>query len=552
MATLQRLPSVAAAEAWLRARGAGALRTDSREVRPGEAFVAWPGWASDGRRYVHDALAAGAVACLVEDEGVEAFGFDDARVASVAGLKAACGPLADAWFDRPSAHLDIVAATGTNGKTSTSCWTAEALARCGRRAGVIGTLGAGELGSAGGIVPTGLTTPDPLTLHRVLAGFVAQGVTACALEASSIGLVEHRLDGVRIDVALYTNFTRDHLDYHGTMDAYWAAKRRLFAWPGLRAAVIDVDDEHGAALAAELRGGALELWTVSAAASRAARRTAGDEAHRALDGEPRLVAGDEARLVAGDAPRLMAGDAPRLVARELRYTPCGLAFEVCEGSRTATLATAIVGEFNVGNLLVVVGALRALGVSLADACAALAHASPVPGRMQRVSGGDVDVVVDYAHTPDALAKVLAALRPLARARGGRLLCLFGCGGNRDATKRPLMGAIAGRDADRVFVTSDNPRDEPPAAILAQILAGVAGRDDVAVIEDRAEAIAAAIGEAQPGDVVLLAGKGHEAYQEAAGARRPFSDLEHARAALARRAGAQGSGAQSSGAQSSGA
>ena len=495
---LQRLHSVHAAEGWLRARGAAALRIDSRGVRAGDAFVAWPGFATDGRRFVRDALAAGAAACLVEDDGVDAFAFDDERVASLAGLKAACGPLADAWFGRPSERLAIVAATGTNGKTSTTCWTAEALARCGRRCGVIGTLGAGEIGSAVGILPTGLTTPDPVTLQGALAGFVADGLVACALEASSIGIVEHRLDGVRIDVALFTNFTRDHLDYHGTMAAYWAAKRALFAWPGLRAAVLDIDDAQGAALAAELAGGALDLWTVSAAAVPLGR--------------------------------------PRLAARSLRYDDGGLAFDVHEGGETATLATTLVGEFNASNLLVVLGALRALGVPLAEAAAALAQAGPLPGRLQRVRGGGIEVVVDYAHTPDALAKVLAALRPLANARGGRLVCLFGCGGNRDATKRPLMGAIAERDADRVFVTSDNPRDERPAAILAQILAGVAGHQDVAVIEDRAEAIATAIAEARAGDVVLLAGKGHEDYQEIGGRRRPFSDVEQARAALARRGG----------------
>ncbi|MFO1293887.1 MAG: UDP-N-acetylmuramoyl-L-alanyl-D-glutamate--2,6-diaminopimelate ligase [Rubrivivax sp.] len=521
MAALQRLASTDAALGWLRARGATALRTDSRRLRAGEAFVAWPGWASDGRRFVPAALAAGAAACLVEDEGVAAFGFDDARVASLNGLKAACGPLADAWFGRPSERLDIVAVTGTNGKTSTACWTAQALARCGRRCGVVGTLGIGEADAAGGLggagsagsagdsVPAGLTTPDPVTLHGALAAFVAQGVAACALEASSIGLAERRLDGLRIDVALFTNFTRDHLDYHGTMAAYWAAKRRLFAWPGLRAAVIDVDDAAGAALADELRGGALDLWTVSSGAASS-----------------------------GAASRSAARAAPRLGARALRYGDAGLAFDVFEGAQSVALRTALVGEFNVANLLVALGALRALGLPLAEAAAALAQASPVPGRLQRLAGAGVEVAVDYAHTPDALAKVLAALRPLARARGGRLVCVFGCGGNRDATKRPLMGAIAERDADRVVLTSDNPRDEAPAAILAQILAGVAGHDEVAVIENRAEAIATAIAEAQAGDVVLLAGKGHEDYQETAGVRRPFSDLDEARAALARRRGAR--------------
>jgi UDP-N-acetylmuramoyl-L-alanyl-D-glutamate--2,6-diaminopimelate ligase len=496
MAALQRLMSADEAVQWLRARGVtgpSGLVTDSRALKAGDAFVAWPGWATDGRRFVRDALAAGAAACLVEDEGVEAHRFDDPRIATLAGLKAATGAIADLWFQRPSAALDVVAVTGTNGKTSSACWIAEALVRAGQRAGIVGTLGIGEPGA---LVATGLTTPDPVTLQRALRGFVDRGLTACAMEASSIGLVEQRLAGTRIGVAVFTNFTRDHLDYHGTMEAYWAAKRRLFDWPGLRAAVVNVDDPQGAALAAELRGSGLDLWTVSRA-----------------------------------APARLAGSA-------LRYGARGLVFDVHDGDSLATLETALVGDYNASNLLGVLGALRALGVPLAAAAQAVAGVSEVPGRLQRLAGGGIEVVVDYAHTPDALAQVLAALRPLAAARGGRLVCLFGCGGNRDATKRPLMGGIAARGADRVVVTSDNPRDEDPAAILAQIVAGIASdgsrRDGVDVIENRAAAIAHAIEGAAPGDVVLLAGKGHEDYQEIAGVKRPFSDLAEARNALARR------------------
>ncbi len=406
-------------------------------------------------------------------------------------LKAAAGALADAYFGAPSRRLSVLASTGTNGKTSTAWWTAQALTSLGRRCGVVGTLGVGEPGQ---VVDTGLTTPDPVTLHGALRSFVDQGFSACALEASSIGLEEHRLDATRIEVAMFTNFTRDHIDYHGSMPAYWAAKRRLFAWPGLRAAVVNTDDEHGAMLADDLRGGGLELWTVS-------------------------------RL----APA-------RLRARDLGYADGGLAFEVAEGEATARVRSTLVGDYNVSNLLVVIGGLRALGVPLADAAAAVSKVTPVPGRLQRVAGSDVDVVVDYAHTPDALEKVLQALRPLAAARGARLWCVFGCGGDRDVTKRPLMGAIAARGADEVVITSDNPRREPPVSILAQILAGVPGHDEVAVIEDRGEAIAHAVGNARRGDVVLIAGKGHEDYQEVAGVRHPFSDLEQARAALQRREG----------------
>ena len=487
---LQHCATPAEAANFLRARVRGALRGDSRQLAAGDGFVAWPGSTQDARRFVGAALQQGAAACLVEREGVEAFGLDDPRIATLHALKSGAGHVADLFYGQPSAQLDVVATTGTNGKTSTTCWVAQALALTGRRCGVIGTLGVGVPG--GPMQDTGLTTPDPVRLHHALRGFVDDGLAACAIEASSIGIVEQRLAGVRIAVAAFTNFTRDHLDFHGTMEAYWAAKRQLFGWPGLRAAVLNVDDEVGASLADELRGAGLELWTCS-----------------------------------------LRGTA-RLAARGLRHTDEGLAFEVLEGAQAAPVHAALIGEFNVANLLVVLGALRALGVPLADAAAVLPALRPVPGRLQPVGEATptlARVLVDYAHTPDALDKVLHALRPLAHARGGRLWCVFGCGGNRDATKRPMMGAIAARLADRVVLTSDNPRDEAPGFILAQILAGVAGHDSVDVIVDRAEAIWHAVRSAAPADVVLLAGKGHEAYQEVAGERRPFADVEVAARAL---------------------
>ena len=486
------------AAVWLAARVAlrdGArLRCDSRALQPGDAFIAWPGQANDGRRFVAAALAAGAAACLVEAEGAAAYGFDDERIAALPALKAATGEIADLCLAQPSAVLDVVATTGTNGKTSTAWWMAQALTRLGRRCGVIGTLGVGEPDQ---LEATGLTTPDPVTLHQAFRGFVDLGFSACALEASSIGIVEQRLNAARIDVALFTNLTRDHLDYHGSMAEYGAAKRRLFTWPGLRAAVINIDDEFGAQLAADLQGSGLDLWTVS-----------------------------------------LRGPA-RLQAQALHYEGQGLAFTLHEGDMQAAVRSTLVGEFNASNLLVVLGGLRAMGVALADAAAVAAQLTSVPGRLQRVHGGNggdhtVEVVVDYAHTPDALAQVLRALRPLASARGGRLWCVFGCGGNRDATKRPLMGAIAAAGADRVVVTSDNPRDEAPQAILAQIVEGFGGMavaGESAVIEDRRAAIVHAVQGALPGDVVLLAGKGHEDYQEVAGVKRPFSDLLEAQAAL---------------------
>ena len=256
-----QLQSAPEAAQWLRAHVIGRLRTDSRAVQAGDGFIAWPGYSTDGRAFVPAALAAGATACLVEAEGAGAFAFDDARVATLPALKAATGAIADDWYGAPSAALQVVAVTGTNGKTSTAWWLAQALAALGQRCGVIGTLGVGEPGA---VEATGLTTPDPVTLHGTLRQFVDLGFAACAMEASSIGLVEHRLDALRIGVAVFTNFTRDHLDYHGSMQAYWAAKRALFDWPGLRGAVLNIDDAQGARLAQELadRKG-LNLWTVS-------------------------------------------------------------------------------------------------------------------------------------------------------------------------------------------------------------------------------------------------------------------------------------------------
>jgi UDP-N-acetylmuramoyl-L-alanyl-D-glutamate--2,6-diaminopimelate ligase len=505
------LDDTAAAARWLRLRlggsagAAGAsigdLCSDSRSIRRGDAFVAWPGLAHDARRFVPDALAAGAAACLVEADRVGAFGFADARIAAVPQLKRRAGPIAAEFYGRPSEGLTVVATTGTNGKTSTAWWLAQALGRLGRRCAAIGTLGIGEPPRAAGgpsaaFQATGLTTPDAVMLQRALHDLVGRGFGAIAIEASSIGLAEHRLDGLAVDVALFTNLTQDHLDYHGTMAEYWAAKRRLFGWPGLKATVINVDDAHGAALAEELRVSGADLWTC------------------ALQRDARLRGG------------------------ALRVEGGGLAFEIEAGQVRLPVRTRLLGAFNASNLLLVIGALRALHVPLEEAVHAAAMATPVPGRMQRVASGAADepeVVVDYAHSPDALDQVLHALRPFARARGGRLWCVFGCGGNRDATKRPLMGAIAARQAERVVLTSDNPRHEAPDFILAQILAGVAGHDEVDVIEDRREAIAYAVGAAAPADVVLIAGKGHEDYQEVAGVRRPFSDVAEALAALRVRA-----------------
>lgn len=476
------LPDVAHALQWLRQRGAGQLRTDSRQVQLGDAFIAWPGASTDGRAHVPDALARGAVACLVEQQGLEAFDMGAAPVAALAGLKAATGPLAAQWYGQASQQLKVLAVTGTNGKTSTAWWLAHALPQC----AMVGTLG---VGVAPHFVSTGMTTPDPVLLQAALAGFVAQGVQHCAMEVSSIGIEEQRLAGVHIDTAIFTNLTQDHLDYHGNMQAYAQAKAALFEWPGLRVAVLNVDDAFGQTLAEQLqqRPG-LDLWTV------AVERPA------------------------------------RLRAVEVHHGAQGLAFTLQEGERRLPMQTALIGQYNISNLLGVLAALRGLGLDLAQAAQLCAHLQPVPGRMQQIALADQPLVaVDYAHTPDALAQALAALRPLARARGGRLWCVFGCGGNRDATKRPLMGQAAEQAADVVLVTSDNPRLEAPETIARDILAGM--RAGTACVLDRAQAIAQAIAQADARDVLLLAGKGHEDYQDIQGVKRPFSDKEQAQQAL---------------------
>ena len=492
---------------WLHSRISGELRTDRRQLKAGDGFIAWPGAASDGRQYVGAALAAGAAACLVEQSGVERFNLEGEAICAYPGLKADAGAIATEYYVHPSRALDVLAVTGTNGKTSTTWWLAQALSHLAGRGragcGLIGTLGVGVPPSSdaladplAGLESTGLTTPDPVLLQRQLRRFVDQGLKACAIEASSIGLVEHRLDGTRIRVALFTNFTQDHLDYHGDMASYWRAKAALFAWPGLQAAVVNVDDEQGDALAQTLGDRGLDLWTVS------------------------------------------RQKPARLRALDLGYDAQGLRFTLAEGDERQLLQTALIGDFNVSNLLGVIAALRSLGTSLQDAVQACRHLSPVPGRMDCLSSpGKPLVVVDYAHTPDALDKALTALRPLTQQRGGQLWCVFGCGGDRDTAKRPMMAAVAEKNADSVVVTSDNPRSEKPEAIIAQILLGLGHSAAVQVQADRALAIRQTLEQAQATDVVLIAGKGHESTQEVAGIKHPFSDKAQALAALASMASA---------------
>lgn len=516
---MQLLRTPAEAAQWLRGRVSGGLTSDSRTVRSGDGFIAWPGAATDGRRFVDAAVRQGVAACLVEQDGLEGFTFLEGSQKSTAAyphLKSATGPIASVFFEAPSQSLEVIAITGTNGKTSTAWWLAQALCSLPKPwslpCALVGTLGIGKPtrapAEAGGesdfgieLVANGLTTPDPVLLQRSLRDFVAQGVKACAIEASSIGLVEHRLAGTRINVAVFTNFTQDHLDYHGSMDAYWRAKESLFAWPGLRTAVINVDDAKGCGLAERLlsadRPASLDIWTFSC-----------------------------------------SGPA-RLQATDIHYDETGLRFSVKEAGDAVQLSTRLIGQYNVSNLLGVIGVMRALGVPLRECALACAALTSVPGRMQCLgeSSGPL-VVVDFAHTPDALEKALEALRPLAETRNGALWCVFGCGGNRDAAKRPLMGALAGRLADHVIVTSDNPRDESVQDIIDQIAAGLRGHRSLAIHADRALAISTAVLHADYRDVVLVAGKGHEDYQEIHGRKMPFSDPVHVAAALKNRLATQ--------------
>lgn len=464
------------------------LAADSRRCAPGVAFFACPGERADGRRFISDAIAQGAAGVLWEAEG---FAWNPAwRVpnAGVPALRQRAGALAHEFYGRPSAALWTCGVTGTNGKTTCTQWIAAALDGAGARCGVIGTLGTGFPGRLEGALNT---TPDALELHRTLAEMRRQDAVAVAMEVSSHGLQQGRVGGVAFDCAVFTNLSHDHLDYHGTMDAYAAAKARLFDTEGLACAVLNLDDVFGAQLAQRLAARGVRTIGTSLVSAPAT--------------------GEFIVATAIDGPRV------RLASSW--------------GEAQATLNA--LGRFNVSNALGVLGALVAQGMAFGDAARCLERLPAVPGRMQRLGGeGTPLVVVDYAHTPDALEQVLRALRPVAEARGGGLVAVFGAGGERDRAKRAPMGAAASRLADRIVLTSDNPRGEDPLAILREIEAGVDAPH--AVEPDRARAIAAAIAAAAPADVVLLAGKGHEATQEIAGRRLPFSDAGAAIAALTRR------------------
>ena len=463
------------------------LTLDSRRVRRGDAFFALRGTHGHGIEFAASAVQRGAQVVLAEAPTVDVAPLD-VPLLWIENLHAQVGEIAARFYERPSESMRMVGVTGTNGKTSCVQLLAQALTLLGHRAASIGTLGAGVHGQ---LREGERTTPDAISVQAMLADFRDAEVSHVAMEVSSHALEQGRVGAVDFEVAAFTNLTRDHLDYHGSMEAYGAAKAKLFAWPGLQSAVINIDDAFGRELAARLPAGVQPLRF--------------------------SMADDSEAEIAASAIVTSAG---------------GLAFLLRTPWGVRTINSHLLGRFNVANLLAVVGCLGALGESFSRIVAVVEQLQPVNGRMSRLGGlhGLPLVVVDYAHTPDALEQALSALRAHC---AGKLICVFGCGGERDAGKRPLMGAIAARLADVVIVTDDNPRGEDGDAIVAQIVAGMASARAMTVERDRASAIGQALQLAQSGDVVLIAGKGHETYQDGAAGKRPFDDLAVAHAALER-------------------
>ncbi|BDX17470.1 UDP-N-acetylmuramoyl-L-alanyl-D-glutamate--2,6-diaminopimelate ligase [Halopseudomonas aestusnigri] len=458
----------------------GGITLDSRHVRDGDLFVAFPGLRHDGRDYIAQAVAAGAAAVVLESQGAVAHQLAVPSV-QIEGLAEQLSALADRFYQQPSAALQVIGITGTNGKTSVSQMLAQALDRLGSRCGVIGTLGSGL---AGALIDHGMTTPDAVAVQAQLASMRDQGASHVAMEVSSHALDQHRVAAVRFAVAVFTNLSRDHLDYHGTMAAYGEAKAQLFQ-RDLQAAVVNLDDAFGRELAE--------------------------------------------RCAAPVIGYSLSDPAATLYCRELLCDSLGLNARLQVQGREFALRSPLLGSFNMSNLLAVLGSLLALGVDAGAAVEQVAQLQPPAGRMQRLGGGDLPlVVVDYAHTPDALEKALTALHQHA---AGRVVCIFGCGGDRDNGKRPMMARVAEQFAEAVVVTDDNPRTEPSQQIIEQICQGAEHPQALTVIPNRAQAIASTIAAARPGDVILLAGKGHENYQEIDGVRHPFSDIEQASLAL---------------------
>lgn len=467
------------------------ITTDSREVVPGGLFVAYPGEAQDGREYIAQAVSTGAAGVLYEAEAAEGFLQDwqssGVNHLPVKGLKQQAGEIGAVYYGEPTQQCQVIGVTGTNGKTTVTQWLAQAFSAVGQQTAVLGTLGYGAVKK---LKPTRNTTPDAIALQAMMAEIVAEKNQVVAMEVSSHGLVQDRVRGVNFDIAVFTNLSRDHLDYHQTMAAYGAAKRRLLEWEGLKRVVINTDDAFGRTVAQSL----IE------------------------NGKPVLSYG----LANGVGANHVLGEVVAL-------TQSGLVMQVATTGTSFEVKASVVGEFNALNILAVVATMLAQGVNEADIQTAVANITPVAGRMQQLGGKDKPlVVIDYAHTPAALETVLKSLRLHCDA-DAQLWCVFGCGGNRDKGKRALMGQAVSAFADKVVVTSDNPRDEAPMAIIQDIEEGLDGAYWVEV--DREAAIKTALQSAKPQDVVLIAGKGHEDYQEIAGVKHNYSDVKVAKKIL---------------------
>ncbi|MCC2626245.1 MAG: UDP-N-acetylmuramoyl-L-alanyl-D-glutamate--2,6-diaminopimelate ligase [Burkholderiales bacterium] len=463
------------------------LEIDSRKVGPDSIFCAYPGSANDGRNYVEGALSSGAQAIIYEP-GID-FKIPIKHIA-VEYLMQYVGLLAAAKYDNPSKKFNTIGVTGTNGKTSVTHWLNQIYTILESKSAIIGTTGAGVYPD---IIDYASTTPDPITLQKLLADFVKQKVDVLAMEVSSHSLHQGRVNGVAFKTAVFTNLSQDHLDYHKTMEAYYQAKRDLFYWHDLEHAIINVDDEYGQRLINQLRN-------------------------------------DIAKYKVPLKIFAYGIDSGDLRAGNLSITLSGMSFKLMYGGEEHQVHVKVIGRFNVYNILAVAGTLITNGFTLSQIVPLLSNLRPVCGRMDTIIQKNRPlIVIDYAHTPDALSNTLNTLRDVEHS--GELYCVFGCGGNRDAAKRPLMGDIATKIADFTYITSDNPRYEEPEEIIKQVVAGVSNTSNYEVIIDRKDAIIKAISKAKNNDIILIAGKGHETYQEIKGEKHHFSDFEIAQKAL---------------------
>tara|TARA_Y100001936_G_scaffold209202_2_gene215197 strand:+ start:10420 stop:11973 length:1554 start_codon:yes stop_codon:yes gene_type:complete len=480
------------------------LVTDSRMVKPGDTFLAYVGEKVDTRKYIPQAIKAGANAVLWEQNGFVWNPKWKIPNLSISSLRNKVGAIASHVYRNPSGKLCLIGVTGTNGKTSCVQWIAQALAELGIRAASIGTLGSGF---SDNLLPSINTTPGPVLLQQRMADFLKQGAQYVVMEASSHGIAQGRINGSTLSIALFTNLSHDHLDYHGSMDAYAACKASLFHWNGLKYAVINFDDDFGINLINKLKGRPIDIIGYG---------------FKDLE-----IEGCDSKLF-----KMVYGCNLKINAKELEFEV------VFEGERIGVKAE-LIGAFNASNLLGVISTLLACGFNLSDAVKSLKKIQSISGRMQKFGGGSLPlVIVDFAHTPDALKKTLTALREIVsstanilkfRNKKSKLICVFGCGGNRDQDKRALMGKIATELSDETIITSDNPRDEDPYSIINDIALGA--DKNYFVEENREVAICRALNDAHRGDVVLIAGKGSEEYQEIGAQKIPFSDMRVVRLTL---------------------